>query len=335
MRLRLPIVLLLTALCVAPLFAQTVLLDDFTRANDPVVGNGWTETETVSTGAQVSSNQLLCGSTTAGREWVYQDVSAHYTTNGLSSNSGTLTWAFNFKSSNTNPSGFDSGNYGIAICLGSTNSDFTIGNGYAVVIGQSGTADPIRLARFTGGMDLNSNFTNIISGGDYGNEYISVRVTYEPSTNNWSLYAESAASSSGAFPQSDPRNTATQIGSTTSNSTYTSGNDLRYMGALWNHSTSGTENARYDDIYCPSIAACTPPGSQATTFSTANASSSTLDVNWVRGTGDNVLVVARQGSAVNASPASGTTYNADAAFGSGDQIGTGNYVVYNGNGTSV
>jgi len=80
---------------------------------------------------------------------------------------------------------------------------------------------------------------------------------------------------------------------------------------------------------------CTPPNAQATTFSATNIGSSTMDVNWVRGTGDNVLVLARSGSAVNAGPSSGAAYTANTIFGSGDQIGTGNYVVYNGPGTSV
>jgi hypothetical protein len=60
-----------------------------------------------------------------------------------------------------------------------------------------------------------------------------------------------------------------------------------------------------------------------------------MTAGWTRGNGNAVLVVARAGSAVNASPVSGTTYTANAAFGSGTQIGTGNYVVYMGTGTSV
>src|SRR5262249_7821022 len=47
------------------------------------------------------------------------------------------------------------------------------------------------------------------------------------------------------------------------------------------------------------------------------------------------IIVARSGSAVNADPADATAYTAGATFGSGTQLGSGNYVVYNGNGTSV
>jgi hypothetical protein len=60
-----------------------------------------------------------------------------------------------------------------------------------------------------------------------------------------------------------------------------------------------------------------------------------MTIGWTRGSGDNVLVVVRAGSPVNAYPLDGTFYNANIAFGSGTQIGTGNYVVYNGSGTSV
>ena len=227
--------------------AQAVLVDDFTRANSNTVGGGWTEIETVATGAQISTNGLLLGSTTAGREWVYQDFNSLYTTT-LSSNSSTLTWAFNMRTTRTDPSGLDASNYGLAYILGSTNNTINAGTGYAVLIGQAGTTDPIRLVRFTGGFDANSDVTNIISGNDYGSEYLSVRVTYNPTGNNWSLYTESNAS---AFPQSNPTATTTQIGSTTSDSNYT-GSNLRYAGPLWNHATGGTENAIFDDIYRPS-----------------------------------------------------------------------------------
>ncbi|NPA45786.1 MAG: hypothetical protein GXO24_01060 [Chlorobi bacterium] len=80
---------------------------------------------------------------------------------------------------------------------------------------------------------------------------------------------------------------------------------------------------------------CQPPSTQATGFSVDAVTDNSMDISWTRGNGDRVLVVARQGSAVNTDPSSGTAYAADAQFGSGDEIGTGNFVVYNGTGTSV
>jgi hypothetical protein len=60
-----------------------------------------------------------------------------------------------------------------------------------------------------------------------------------------------------------------------------------------------------------------------------------MTVGWTRGNGTSVMVVAKAASAVNNDPINGTAYTANAAFGSGTQIGTGNYVVYSGTGTSV
>jgi hypothetical protein len=80
---------------------------------------------------------------------------------------------------------------------------------------------------------------------------------------------------------------------------------------------------------------CTPPATQATNFSISNAQTSSMTIGWTRGSGTNVLVVARAGSPVNADPIEGTTYYASTTFSYGQQIGSGNYVVYNGNGTSV
>ena len=231
-----------------------VLLDNFNRANSTTLGSTptgstsllWSETETVASGLQILSNQLQAGSTTVGREVALVNLSglSSYPTT-LSNSVVTVQWAFNFRNTRTDPSGFDAGNFGIAFILGMSTSNYTTGDGYAVVIGESGNSNPLRLVHFTGGLDANANVTNIISGGNYGAEYISVRVTYVPSTNTWCLFAESNTS---AFPQITPGLTSTQISTSVVNSTYT-GTALNYLGVLWNHNTASGDNAFFDDIY--------------------------------------------------------------------------------------
>jgi hypothetical protein len=49
-----------------------------------------------------------------------------------------------------------------------------------------------------------------------------------------------------------------------------------------------------------------------------------MDLNYTRGNGDNILIVARTGSPVNANPINSLSYTA------GNQIGTGNFVIYAG-----
>jgi hypothetical protein len=247
------VVLLVTVRALGQL--STNLLDDFDRSDNSTVGSTptspasliWNEIETVAgAGAQIISSRLQLGSTTAGRDFAYVDVSSlsGYPVQ-LSLASDVVTWAFNMRQTRTDPSGFDASSYGIGFILGKTSDDVTTGEGYAVILGQSGSSDPIRLARFTAGPDLNSNFTDIISGNDYGNEFLSVKVAYTPSGDMWSLYVESGTSS---FPRSDPRNTSTQVGSATMDNTFTL-SLLKYMGCFWNHATIASDNAIFDDLY--------------------------------------------------------------------------------------
>jgi len=77
------------------------------------------------------------------------------------------------------------------------------------------------------------------------------------------------------------------------------------------------------------------PTNQASAFRSTALADNSMTVNWARGNGNAVLVVAREGSAVNTDPVNGLTNLANYIFGSGTQLGTGNYVVYNGTGTSV
>jgi hypothetical protein len=79
------------------------------------------------------------------------------------------------------------------------------------------------------------------------------------------------------------------------------------------------------------------PTTGATTFSVSNIEGNSLRVNWVRGNGSSVMVVASTSSTFGGTgvPADGTDYNASATFGSGNTIGTGNFVVYEGTGTNV
>jgi gliding motility-associated-like protein len=78
---------------------------------------------------------------------------------------------------------------------------------------------------------------------------------------------------------------------------------------------------------------CVPPTPPPTTPLFSNMTSSSLTLSWTSG-GGTAFVVARQGS-TDFKPTFGQPYIANAAFGSGDVVGTGNYVVYSGTGTSV
>ena len=80
-------------------------------------------------------------------------------------------------------------------------------------------------------------------------------------------------------------------------------------------------------------ASCTPPSTQASSLVFSNHAKTSTTIDWSRGNGDNVLVVARAGSTPG-DPVNGTSYVANTAYGSGSACGNG-FVVYNGTGTTV
>jgi hypothetical protein len=165
----------------------------------------------------------------------------------LSSNTGIVTWTFNMRQIRTDPSGFATGNYGVAFILaGTSQTAFNAGSGYAIVLGQSGATDPVRLATYNNG--LSGTLTNIITSNttgltDFGNEYLSVKVTYDPSSNTWEMFLRNDGGS--AFV--DPETGSLTSQGTVVNSTYT-GTAMSYMGAYWGGATASTQTAFFDNV---------------------------------------------------------------------------------------
>jgi hypothetical protein len=221
--------------------------------------NGWTF-------AYVGSSSLNC----------YDDV--------LEDNAGTVTWNFNMRQIRTDPAGFGSSSYGVAFVLAGSDVDVNDqGSGYAVVLGQSGNADRIRLIRYNNGLQgtLNDIITSNTSGlTDFGTQYLSVRVVYTPSTDTWQLLLRNDGTSAFANPAAG---TMTSQGTAT-NSTYT-GNSLGFTGAYWQGSNNATQTAFFDNV---SIVLQTPavpaqPSSISGTATVCGGSSQTYSVTNVAG----------------------------------------------------
>ena len=329
----------LSLLALLPLAAAqaqgVVLLDDFNRVNSSTVGGGWTETEPSGTATVgITSNQLRLSSGTSGHDFVVRDVSTRYNP-VLSSNGAPLSWAWNTQESRTAPSGFGGNNYGSAFVLAASAVDLagTATNGYAVVQGNTGTPHPVRLVRFTGGLTSNSNLTTICSAStEDGAKALTLRVTYSPQTNTWKL---EASSNTATFQ--DPAVTTTYVTlGTGTDATYTS-SALPFLGCLWNHATTATESAVFDNVCVPA------PACPLASEPTASPSAGTADqlttsgarLSFAAGTGTVRLVVLRAGQAPTGTPADAATYTASAVFGSGSTLAAGDYVVYNGPSTSL
>ena len=165
-------------------------------------------------------------------------------------NGGVVSWTFNMRQIRGEPSGFNSSNYGVAFILaGQTATDNTTGSGYAVVLGGPGALDSLRFVRYTGGLNADSDLTNIIKSNtsgltDIGADYLSVKVTYNPCNGGqWEFFARNDGLSAFADPLAG---TLVSQGTATDN-TYT-GVPLNMMAAYWKGSTTAAQTAFFNNV---------------------------------------------------------------------------------------
>lgn len=164
----------------------------------------------------------------------------------LSGNPGPVTWEFNMRVNRSNLAGFGDGNYGLAFVLAA--SDINVngaGVGYAVVLGNPLTPDPIRLVAYSGG--LKGTLTNIITAtaplADVAQQYLSLRVHYGPTGNNWELYGRVDGTTAFADPAVGE---LTHVGSGT-NGTHAA-TSLGFLGGYWQGGTQANQTAFFDNI---------------------------------------------------------------------------------------
>ncbi len=105
---------------------------------------------------------------------------------------------------------------------------------------------------------------------------------------------------------------------------YTVDKAFNYSSALTFTSTTGA-----------SITPEPEPTVQTSGLSFSNVTGTGFDISWTAGNGSKSLVVVKPVSNVDSDPIDGGIYVPSATFGGGTQIGSGNYVVYNGNGNSA
>jgi endonuclease I len=77
------------------------------------------------------------------------------------------------------------------------------------------------------------------------------------------------------------------------------------------------------------------PTISSSTLTVTNNSNTSVTLNWVSGNGQRRIVIVRAGNAVNALPVDTLQYGAGTDLGTAPVTGAGNYVVYNGTGSTV
>ena len=221
-----------------------LLVDDLNRPDGNTVGNGWVEYETLPPGsASISGGALQLKSNITGRDFVSRQTPGAYETT-LSNNSCMLEWSFHMRQNALNPTGFGTGATGMAVVLAGSHEDLLQGQGYAVVLGTNGSSiNPLRLVRYTNGLDANNNITNLISFGNFNNQALAVRVTFDPTTGTWEMFQASGST----WPSME---SATNSAGTAVDTWYTN-TPLPYIGCLWNHGTVNSTRALFDNISVP------------------------------------------------------------------------------------
>jgi hypothetical protein len=232
----------------------TVFADNYNRGalNPAPNGASYTITATGDGGASIVSNILTLANDTSAAANATGTVSVAIPTtsfaspyNPVLSLDGAVTWNFNMQQIRADPSGFSSGNYGVALVLAGSSVDFTTGNGYALTLGNTGSTDPVRLVSYTGGIANQSAIITPSSGAfaDIGSEYLSVRVTYTSATDTWALFGRV----DGTTAFSDPTTgTLTSFG-TGVNSAFTNV-ALNNLGEFWNFNTAANQTAQFDNV---------------------------------------------------------------------------------------
>ena len=77
------------------------------------------------------------------------------------------------------------------------------------------------------------------------------------------------------------------------------------------------------------------PTANATSISASMVNCSSIQLNFTSGDGARRIVIAKAASTVNSLPVDGIIYSASSTFGQGTDVGSGNFVVYDGTGNSI
>ena len=266
--------------------AQTAFTDNFNRADvntgtttpSSVIGSNWNFNSDSQSpargGAQIIGNLAMIGQGTAGgyagaggsdRSWLWQDSSTWagpYNTT-LKNNPQPVSWTFNMRTGQTNPTPFStSGGGTVAVFLATAepgSGDWMFGanaRGYFVTYNSSGIGDPLRLMRTSAGLrqDGSNSTTNlhtqIIAASaapfnDLSNQFLSVKVTYDPLNDQWKLFARDDG---GSF-QDPASGSLTLLGSAIDNTWVNT--PLPYSGLAANNNNGfngGADEGTFDNF---------------------------------------------------------------------------------------
>lgn len=257
-------------------FAQsTVFFDDFNRnplgaqGGTPIIN--WTATKSnpdvsiitmgisgSTTGdrvLQIFNSNAEANIGTPGNSFLTGDLLSYNTLykSVLKENETAIVWTFNIRSNKGTLNSFNTGNnnYAAAVVLVSTKATLTStgANGYAVTLLKNNNQNIISLVKFADGLGSDSNISPLTESiVTDNNNYSSVKVTYQPATDNWQIQVLD----DGSIDQPVQRNIQefTSPGKTTTDNTYTS-SPMEICGFFYNHginSKGSSAKAMFDNF---------------------------------------------------------------------------------------
>ncbi len=100
----------------------------------------------------------------------------------------------------------------------------------------------------------------------------------------------------------------------------------------WDGANAATYNYRGGALrtLTSEFTSCLAPTLQASAITFSNITAGTVDINWTVGNGNGTLIIAKRNTSVSQSPTNGTAYTANLEFSLGHNLGSTNYIVYNG-----
>ena len=201
------------------------------------------------------TNNASASANANGWAFAYRNISAYSVPFNpiLKDNNCKIVWRLNLRQSFSDPSGFSNsipyGN-GVAYVLGCSSPNAgTSGNGYAVVLGNATNQDPIKLIKFSGGLQGSiqpMTEAHYFGAPDYGAEYLSIYVTFSGDngtslSNKWTVGSD-LDGTSGFL---DPNRPLGRLGSAYDDTyIYT---PLNYSGCYWQCGNPSTTNTAFFD----------------------------------------------------------------------------------------
>ena len=282
---------------------KTVFSDNFNTSQGTIfsttgkIGTSpWTVTRSGSDfGAKIDGGLLTLTNdatpTNNSRGWVFANVPTDSFGSDykpvLNQNAGIVSWSFNMRNLRGGNNGFTGDNYGVSYILaGTENTTNTKGVGYAVRFGYGG-GETLRLVRYENGL---SNQYTLLTSADVGKNNVSIRIEYNPQTENWSIYTRQDPDGAFTDPSTGTPLTLRETKNHSAEPWNLSGrNDLTKSGAFWYASTAPNATAIFDNVKItvalPEITSITPSSKTAATAGftmtvTGKNFSSANKVNW-------------------------------------------------------